>query len=413
MLNQFKKSNIFKYKIFLLISLISIIQAQEISKNQYSLVLATNTSNLWWSTYNQGGLKASEFKFTYQGNYENKKINFHINLSAIDDGLYIGESFFKASISKDKYFKAGKYYRDFSTYLDDDLSSGSMLISHNAEPMPKIGFFSSHSFKNNTKINLGISHASFRKNDIYNKAPMLHEKFLYLNYLKNNNEFQIGFVHVAMWGGSTEQLGALPSSFKDFLKVIISADGPLLDGEPHANALGNHLGVWDFYYKKNIDERSIKLYYQHLFEDTSGLRFANGLDGLWGMQLSNNIKDRHILFEYINTINQDSNPPYVEEAYYNHYQYTDGWSYKKYTLGNPFISHIEPNPSEVVHFGIKGKFSNIHSYSAKLSKLISKNDFIKYKLSLKRAINNKSALQFSFINNKESNGLEVSFFAII
>ena len=50
---------------------------------------------------------------------------------------------------------------------------------------------------------------------------------------------------------------------------------------------------------------------------------------------------------------------------------------------------------------MKGKFSSTFSYSAKLSKLISKNDFIKYKLSLKRTINNKSALQFSFINNKK------------
>ena len=62
---------------------------------------------------------------------------------------------------------------------------------------------------------------------------------------------------------------------------------------------------------------------------------------------------------------------------------------------------------------MKGKFSSTFSYSAKLSKLISKNDFIKYKLSLKRTINNKSALQFSFINNKKSNGLEVSFLGII
>ena len=60
MLNQFKKSNIFKYKTLLLISLISIIQAQEISKNKYSLVLAPNASNQWWSTYNQEGVKPSD-----------------------------------------------------------------------------------------------------------------------------------------------------------------------------------------------------------------------------------------------------------------------------------------------------------------------------------------------------------------
>ena len=76
MLNQFKKSSIFKYKTLLLISLISIIQAQEISKNKYSLVLAPNTSNQWWSTYNQEGVKPSEFKFTYQVITKTKKSTF-------------------------------------------------------------------------------------------------------------------------------------------------------------------------------------------------------------------------------------------------------------------------------------------------------------------------------------------------
>ena len=41
------------------------------------------------------------------------------------------------------------------------------------------------------------------------------------------------------------------SSFNDYLKIFISADGPLLDGDAHANALGNHLGIWDFYFQKN------------------------------------------------------------------------------------------------------------------------------------------------------------------
>ena len=68
MLNQFKKSSIFKYKIFLLIALISTLQTQEINKNKYSLVLAPNIYNQWWSTYNQGGLKPSKVKFAYQGN---------------------------------------------------------------------------------------------------------------------------------------------------------------------------------------------------------------------------------------------------------------------------------------------------------------------------------------------------------
>ena len=75
-------------------------------------------------------------------------------------------------------------------------------------------------------------------------------KFVYINIIKSNYEFGIGFVHEAMWGGSTRLLGSQPDKIQDFLKVFISADGPYKEGEPHANALGNHLGIWDFFYKK-------------------------------------------------------------------------------------------------------------------------------------------------------------------
>ena len=44
--------------------------------------------------------------------------------------------------------------------------------------------------------------------------------------------------------------GNQPSAFKDFLKIIISADGHD-EGGSHVNALGNHLGIWDFYYQIN------------------------------------------------------------------------------------------------------------------------------------------------------------------
>jgi hypothetical protein len=78
--------------------------------------------------------------------------------------------------------------------------------------------------------------------------------------------------------------GKFPSSFNDFWKVFISADGEKLEGQPHANALGNHLGIWDFYYSKKNKSNIFKFYYQHFFEDTSGLRFQNRFDGLWGFE---------------------------------------------------------------------------------------------------------------------------------
>ena len=130
-----------------------------------------------------------------------------------------------------------------------------MLISHNAQAMPKVGLVTSYIIKKNEHISFdfGIAHAVFNKNDIYKESPFLHEKFLYMNIKNNNYIASIGLVHEAIWGGYIESdhkfSGNQPSSFSDFLKIFISGDGPT--DIPHGNALGNHLGIWDFVFQKN------------------------------------------------------------------------------------------------------------------------------------------------------------------
>ena len=84
------------------------------------------------------------------------------------------------------------------------------------------------------------------------------------------------------------------------------------------------LGIWDFYFSKNSLSYKLKLYHQHLVEDTSGLRFANSFDGLWGFEYSDLNSNINFLFEFINTINRANDPPYVSEAYYNHGEYSLG-----------------------------------------------------------------------------------------
>ena len=152
-------------------------------------------------------------------------------------------------------------------------------------------------------------------------------------------------------------------AFNDFLKVIISADGEKIEGQPHANALGNHLGIWDFYYIKKNKSNLLKFYYQHLFEDTSGLRFQNRFDGLWGIEYKDLSSKLNFLLELINTSNQNRNPPYVDEKYYNHSEYSLGWSYKGYAIGNPFIDNLNSNPSKVIHTGLT--YDNLNHYKLK------------------------------------------------
>ena len=416
MLNRFTKINIKNYYILLPVILLSALYSQDL-ESKYNLEFNPNFSKQWWSQYNNYGQESSKINFRYNGEYERNKTYYYFSVFASKDRVDISESFIKSQLFNNTYLKAGKYYRDFSLYLNDNLSSGSILISKNAEPMPKIGLISSYSFQKNRAIDLyfGISHGIFKKSAIYKKAPMLHEKFIYLNHRKNQNEFNIGIVHEAIWGGSTEAYGDFPDSFKDFLKIFISADGPLLDGEPHANALGNHLGIWDFSYTRKIDDKKLKIYYQHLFEDTSGLRFHNRTDGLWGLEFYNYIKNTNIVFEYLNTMNQDRDPPYVNESYYNHGEYQEGWSYKGYVLGNPFINagqYSNLNPSKVLHFGFANNEMSKYSYQLLLSRKINTFDSIKYKIVFGKKIN-KLFLDIFIVgeeNQKKNVGVKIAYF---
>jgi hypothetical protein len=194
--------------------------------------------------------------------------------------------------------------------------------------------------------------------------------------------------------------------------VFISADGPRLEGEPHANALGNHLGIWDFYYKKQNEEKLLKLYYQHFFEDTSGLRFTNRIDGLWGVELENYIPKTNLLIEYLTTEDQDRT--IHNDAYYNHYQYNLGWSYKGYALGNPFINYLKVEPVKVFHLGLSGKIYSKYYYQFKVAKKINIGDKIKYKLVMTKEFDEKnypsiSDLNIYIMNNENmKNGLGIS-----
>jgi len=376
-----------------------------------------SNANYWWLEKNNFGRDIS--KFAFQGNFELEKSRTKYIISIFSksknnniENIYLNESFIKHNFSNNTFIRLGRYYRDFSSYLNDDLSSGSMLISNNAQAMPKVGLVTSKKIKKNKNIifDFGISHGIFNKNDIYKDSPFLHEKFLYINIRKNNYKIAIGFVHEAIWGGYIESdhkfSGKQPNSFSDFLKILIAEDGP--EDVPHANALGNHLGIWDFSIEKKNNDKILKLYYQHLFEDTSGLRFANKTDGLWGIELTEYLFNTTVLLEYLNTSNQFIDFPYVSEQYYNHFLYRPGWSYKNHTLGNPFIDHLNAIDTAVLHLGIKGTFSNNYNYTIKLSRRTNISDKIKYKLALSKIINDKNQIDIFMVNNDSANGFGIS-----
>ena len=376
MLSLFKNSKIQKNNILLLIMLSTNIFAQQI---ELSINANSNIEEAWWiSNGNEGrGVSRNSLFSSYEG--MNNNLSYQISTYLLNERLKIHESFIKYNFNDVSYLRIGKYYRDYSNYLNDVLSSGHMLISHNAQPMRKIGFVTAKKF-NKTSLEGGISHAVFDKTIYYTEEPYLHEKFLYLHIVKDSYQYSIGFLHEAIWGGSIIEKGEQPDDFSDFLRVFISEDRKKEDydiiPDTHLNALGNHLGLWEFVMQKKINFKLIKFYYQHFFEDTSGLRFRNEFDGLWGIEITNELVQSTILFEYLRFSKS------LEDSYYNHGTYVEGWSYRNKTLGNPFIDHLNINPGEVLHLAVSGKIINDYNYELKISRRISRSDNLKYKISI-------------------------------
>jgi len=387
MLKKIRLDKLYQFLILLFLLANTILVAQE-QKLTFKIQSNPTDSDYWWLEKNNFGIKPANFDF--RGNWELKtsKTTYAINILAQDDSekIYLNESFIKHNFSDKTFLRMGRYYKDFGDYLNDSLSSGHILISHNARPMPKIGLVTSKKIKKFKKLtfDMGIAHGFFDKDDYYIRAPLLHEKFIYLHAKNKDYEFSIGFVHEAMWGGKTPEL-SFSRSLKEFGKIFISADGYEENG--HQNAEGSHIGIWDFLVKKTNNKKSWKLYYQHIFEDTSGLRFANRFDGLWGFELENYIPNTTFLIEYLDTSSQFRNPPYVEELYYSNYQYRTGWSYNNYNLGNPYIirTKIEDYPNwnvdspNTVHFAVSGKLSSSY-YQLMLSRRTNINDHFQYKV---------------------------------
>ena len=178
MLNPLKINSLYILLIFLS-HLFGQVNKTEVSfqKNNRELVS-------FWSKFNHRGLDLSKKNLSVINETKLKNSTMFLTLYYYDKSIKIGESFLEIYFKRNSKLKIGKFYKDFSFYLNDNLSSGSMLISKNAEPMPKISYLGEYIIdKKSTSFNYGISNAFFKKNNFYNESPMLHEKYIYFKRL--------------------------------------------------------------------------------------------------------------------------------------------------------------------------------------------------------------------------------------
>jgi len=273
------------------------------------------------------------------------------------------------------------------------LSTGSIIWSGNARPMPKVqigtpGYINVPFTRGYAEGSLLVSHGWFT-DDRFASDVWLHHKNAYLRLggdLPVNVHY--GFNHYAQWGGSSPlQELPYPSDFRTFLRVFANRSGnPETEGTPDGwviNKYGNSLGSRNYGIDVGLNTLETGLYHQDVFEDGSGMRRQNFPDGLWGGYIRFTDRQRPVqamVYEFLHTKDQ-SGPTHDDEQgnviggndnYFNHGHYQSGWSFHGFTIGTPLITSPILNEPEshrftnnrvtAHHVGIKGHITQRLSY---------------------------------------------------
>lgn len=293
-----------------------------------------------------------------------------------------------------------------SQFVDGYLSSGDLLLSESARPIPQARIaIENYRYIPYTRRSLAIrgyfSFGMFTDQDWQTsftrgtgnqraKGVLFHSKGIFLRW-GNTDRFPLtiegGLEMAAQWGGkiylADGKVVTPGHSLKDAFKVVIptgsSSDDPALAPDV-ANIEGNHTGAWSLaaaWTPKQADW-SARVYYQHYFEDHS-MMFWDYLwrDMLLGAEFKlpkNPFVDR-FLYEYLITKDQagpvynDKTPSVPEQVsgrdnYYNNFLY-GAWQHWGMAIGNPLLLspiynadhriHFYNNRIKAHHFGLSGQ----------------------------------------------------------
>lgn len=213
-----------------------------------------------------------------------------------------------------------------SGIVDGNLSSGDLIRSNNATPIPGIGIgfldfvdipFTKGWVQINGELMYGKMMDSKFKEREFNFYSGIEALNLYYNYKfcyfrtnpDKNFQVTLGMQAGALFGGTTYTYGngkLLSRDVRGFhVKDLLQAFFPREGGEAYYE--GSHLGSWDFKATYRFRDGSrLHAYFEWPWEDGSGIGRMNGWDGLWGVQYDfaqNGILTK-ALVEYLDFTNQ-------------------------------------------------------------------------------------------------------------
>lgn len=330
--------------------------------------------------------------------HENMQIQYGLELTqrlAHENQLWLHQGWISADFFRLVRLRAGLKEETLGNEFTP-LSSGSVIWSGNARPMPKIevgtpGYVDVPFSQGKLQVKGSLAHGWFEQGR-FNENVWLHQKYA---GIRTAFDFPLNFTftfhHFAMWGGVHPTFGQLPNDLESFFKVFFvrkgDEDAPMSWQE---NRFGNHLGSRNYGLDWTREKANWKFYFQDVYEDGSGGRMENFPDGLWGIVYQNKNTTAPlaaVLYEYLQTTDQ-SGPVHDNELslrgddnYFNHGIYRSGWTHHKQTIGTPFITsplynqHIDHpgniriwnNRVKVHHIGLMGTLMPQLSYKLLVS----------------------------------------------
>ena len=253
---------------------------------------------------------------------------------------------------------------------DEELSSGSLLFSQNAHPIPRIsiglerwtpipGLFGYAELKG------GLTHGWLGDQSETVKGTLLHHKYIggrLGGKLPVNVSYE--FHHVAQWGGYSSVYGDLGNDLHAFKTAFLVQSGGTMAND-QINAQGNHIGFQQLALDVKGEGWKVTAYWQVMQED-GPIRFIgttmNNKDGLWGVSATQSRWPfiQGVTYEFLHTTDQ-SGPFHDKDGcvyggadnYYTNSIYRQGWSYYGRIIGTPLLS-LSNNRVMAHHVGVKG-----------------------------------------------------------
>jgi hypothetical protein len=362
------------------------------------IVSSSNNTAFWQRTNRNGNIPlASNLGYFYFNTHRNYDSTFNINKKLKKFGYGYGFGV-HANFGKNSQFLIPEGYLKFrysgmELYIgrrkeivgltDSTLSSGSIIWSQNAMPIPKIqfsmpdyiGIFGSKLIY----IKGSFAHGWFG-NQFYVQDYFLHQKTLYGKIGKPNWKVHFfgGLNNQMQWAGYSDFIknnagssknGYLPFGFNSFFSAAFPLPYIRRKFPPNFTLLydatgygGNHIGSLDLATQIYSKIGRILLYRQIPYELGSLFTsLVNADDGIYGMSVKlkkSFYSINSITIEGIHTYNQGYYRAGIARLlnlpdrhfgelhrYFNHGQYNDGWSYFTNAIGTPLVlSNQQLNP---------------------------------------------------------------------